>query len=388
MRLLHTSDWHVGRAVYGRPRAAEHHAVLTNIVATARDREVDLIVVAGDQFDGPNPNPTSERLVIDALCDLADVAPVVVIAGNHDSPKRLNAIRQLWGRTGVHALGTYRPADDGGLIRLTVGGDDVAVAALPWVSQRRGIDIDEAAKAKTSAADYGLGYAEMMGGAIAGLCEDMDSSTLNVFVAHLSMMGASLGGGERDAHCTINYHVPASKFPPVLDYVALGHFHRPQVPQGSGPAIHYSGSPMPLDFAEDHTHSVKVVDMVAGLPPKIEEVPVTGYRPMLTRQGPAEAIETMAAETPKDAWVRLRIDGEVPPGTRDVAAEAFGDRLVLVEAPDRVTRRSGRTSDGPARLGRPLPELFGEYLDEEGITHQGIRDGFETIHEEVMDATG
>ena len=95
MRLLHTSDWHVGRAVYGRPRHAEHHAVLASIVTIARERDVDLVVVAGDQFDGPNPNPTSERLVIDALCDLADVAPVVVIAGNHDSPKRLNAISQL-----------------------------------------------------------------------------------------------------------------------------------------------------------------------------------------------------------------------------------------------------------------------------------------------------
>ena len=96
MKILHTADWHVGRTLRGRNRADEHRAVLDEIVAITRDAAVDLVLVAGDQFDRAVPTPESEEIVYDALLRLARTgAQVVVIAGNHDNPRRLTAVRPL-----------------------------------------------------------------------------------------------------------------------------------------------------------------------------------------------------------------------------------------------------------------------------------------------------
>src|SRR5680860_969681 len=95
MRILHTADWHVGRTIRGRSRAAEHLAVLAEITAIARAEAVDLVLVAGDQFDTAAPSPEAERIVYRALLDLAEVAPVVVVGGNHDSAQRLEAVAPL-----------------------------------------------------------------------------------------------------------------------------------------------------------------------------------------------------------------------------------------------------------------------------------------------------
>jgi DNA repair protein SbcD/Mre11 len=386
MKLLHTSDWHVGRGARGRDRHDEHDKVLRHVVQIAREQDVDLVVVAGDQYDRPDPTPASERIVNRTLTELGEIAPTVVLAGNHDGARRAEAVRKVFGRWAVHTVGNYRPADKGGLLRIATAGGDVAVAALPWIPYRRALDVAQVLDPKLSAADYGLSYAELMVSAIADLTATMDDSTINIAAAHLSIMGAAMGGGERANHCTVTYHVPASAFPPILDYVALGHFHRPQIPQGNGPAIHYSGSPMPLDFAEDHDHSVNIVEIEPGLPPKTTRVPVEGYRRMVTLEGPADAIGEMADALTGEEWVRLRLTGEVPPGAVDQAKDLIGGRLITIDVVDRPRSRR-RGPDATPRLGRPLDDLFTEFLAEQKITHAGIAATFKDLHEECVDAS-
>ena len=92
MKILHTSDWHVGRRIRGHDRSEEHRNVLAEMVGLADTNHVDLTVVAGDVFDTASPSPVSEEIVWRALLDLADIAPVLVVAGNHDSPNRLDAV--------------------------------------------------------------------------------------------------------------------------------------------------------------------------------------------------------------------------------------------------------------------------------------------------------
>ncbi|HEX6569599.1 MAG TPA: exonuclease subunit SbcD, partial [Acidimicrobiales bacterium] len=111
MRVLHTSDWHVGRAIRGRSRAAEHQAVLAEIAALAERESADLAVVAGDLFDTATPAPEAERIVYRALLDLAAGGrPVVVVAGNHDSAQRLGAVAPLSLASGIHVASAIRPA--------------------------------------------------------------------------------------------------------------------------------------------------------------------------------------------------------------------------------------------------------------------------------------
>ena len=114
MRILHTSDWHVGATLRGRSRADEHRAVLNEIVGVAEEQEADLVIVAGDLFHHAAPGPESENIVYDVLLKLAQHGRrVVIVAGNHDNPRRIEAIRPLLGRVGIHAAGLPRPRGRG-----------------------------------------------------------------------------------------------------------------------------------------------------------------------------------------------------------------------------------------------------------------------------------
>src|SRR5579859_7067212 len=139
MKILHTSDWHVGKVLKGRDRYDEHVAVLGSIVKTARDEGVDLVLVAGDLFETSSPTAKSQGLVMRTLLALAeDGRHVVVIAGNHDNQNLLDAVyRPVLGQLGLHVLGLPRRPGSGGSISFRLrNGEQARVAALPFVSHR------------------------------------------------------------------------------------------------------------------------------------------------------------------------------------------------------------------------------------------------------------
>jgi len=138
VKILHTADWHVGKTLRGRSRADEHRAVLDEIVGTAEREAVDIVLVAGDQFDRAVPSPESEEIVYDALLRLARTgAHVVVIAGNHDNPRRLAAVKPLLELTNVTAASRVARPDDGGVVRVpTKSGETACIALFPFQSKR------------------------------------------------------------------------------------------------------------------------------------------------------------------------------------------------------------------------------------------------------------
>src|SRR4051812_6159765 len=146
MRFLHTSDWHVGKTLKGRPRLDEHRAVLREIVQVARREQVDAVLIAGDLYDSAAPNAAAQQLVVGALLALADTgARVIAIAGNHDHAATLDAYRPLAEHAGITLVGAVRPADRGGVIRFRARttGEPVTVAVLPFVSQRYAVKAAE-----------------------------------------------------------------------------------------------------------------------------------------------------------------------------------------------------------------------------------------------------
>jgi exonuclease SbcD len=274
VRILHTADWHVGKQIRGRSRADEHRRVLDEIAQIAEQREVDVVIVAGDLFETAAPTAEAEQIVYAALLRLARIAEaVVVVAGNHDNPRRLAAVSPLLELGSVIALSEAARPEDGGVrsIRLA-GGETLNLALLPFVSQR-GIVRAEQLMAQDSD-QHAQSYAERVSRIIRTLCAPLEQAgdAVNVLAAHLTVAGGLLGGGERSVHTLGAYAVPAGAFSSALHYVALGHLHRAQEMPAPCPTW-YCGSPLQLDFGEEaDAKRVLVVDAEPGKPAKVDQI--------------------------------------------------------------------------------------------------------------------
>lgn len=380
MKILHTSDWHVGRTIRGRSRAQEHRAVLAEIARVAADEAVDLVVVAGDLFDTAAPTPDAERIVYRALLDLAESgAHVVVIAGNHDHPRRLEAVRPLLHLTRVHTAARLARPDDGGVIDVTTGSGEVArVALLPFLSQRAIVQADEVMA--LDADEHAASYAARCREVVAALTSGFSEGTVNLLVAHLTVVGGQLGGGERAAHTIFDYHVPAQVFPATAHYVALGHLHRPQRLAGACP-IWYSGSPLHLDFGEAPGEKVVlVVDASPGTPAATRRVPLTEGRRLRTLRGTLEQLT--ALDDLGDDHLRILLDEPPRPGLADEARARFPNAVDVALAES----ERGPAADGGwslTSLQRSPDELFAAYLTERGADDRALRTLFHELLEEA-----
>mgnify|MGYP005989745061 FL=1 len=381
MKILHTADWHVGRTIRGRSRADEHRAVLAEIVEVATRRQVDLVIVAGDQFDVQAPSPEAEQIVWKAMQDLAAIAPVVAIAGNHDNPRRLEAVRQLLAANAIHAVGSMRRPDDGGVVRVEAAdGTPVNVAMLPFLHHRAAVRAADLLDSDKADGEYGAQYAGLYARFTEGLCRDMDPAELNVLVGHVTAFGGLRGGGEREAHTIERYCVDPRAFPQVLDYVALGHLHVAQQ-VGSAPPVRYAGAPLMMDFGEsDKPCSATIAELELGKPVRTEEVPLITGRPLRTLRGTLE--EVMSVDVPDDdPWLRVLLTGAVPAGVADTVRDRLGEHVVDVRLD---TRTDDLQVDATERIGRPPQELFAAFLEERQIEDKRIPELFAELLEDEL----
>jgi exonuclease SbcD len=365
LRILHTADWHVGKTLRGRSRADEHRAVLAEIAAVAESEAVDLVLVAGDVFDSASPNAESEQIAYRALLDLARTgAHVVVVSGNHDNERRLHAVAPLLELGQVTVATSFRRPDDGGVIERPSrdGRERARIALLPFLSQRWVVKADELMA--TAADEQAQAYSERVRHLVAALTAGFDDGapSVNLVVAHLFALGGVLGGGERDAHTILDYGVPATVFPPTVQYVGLGHLHRCQVIAGPCP-VRYPGSPLQLDFGETGDRkAVLVLDAVPGRPVEVREVPLTAGRRLRTVEGDLAAVLAQAGSTGDD-FLRVRLHETPRVGLADEVREALPECVdVQLIRPDGPTD-DGRGSDAGPRGREPI-ELFQTYLTE------------------------
>jgi DNA repair protein SbcD/Mre11 len=390
MRILHTSDWHVGRTIRGRSRADEHRAVLAEIVGIAHEREVDLVLVAGDQFDTGAPSPEAEAIVYRALLDLAATgAHVVVLAGNHDNPRRWAAVRPLLELGNVHLASTIARPDQGGVLDLpTPSGELARVALVPFLSQRSVITGDQL---MTNDASQQAGtYADRARRIVAALTAEFGSGdTVDVVAAHLTIASGEpvLGGGERQAHTIFDYVVPPQAFPAAAHYVALGHLHLPHRIPGPAPTW-YSGSPLHLDFGEADrgAKQVLLVEVSPDTPARVEGIPLRSGRRLRTLRGGLEQVLARRDEFGDDL---LRVILEEPP--RPGLADDV--RAALPHAVDVTVARADEDDDGRAEvpafdaadLRRSPVDLFEEYLADQGIEDARLGGLFHRLLDEATD---
>ncbi|MDF1596160.1 MAG: exonuclease SbcCD subunit D [Acidimicrobiia bacterium] len=376
MKLLHTSDWHVGRTIRGRSRADEHRAVLSEIAGIAAAEAVDLVLVAGDLFDVSAPSAESERIVYEALLGLARVAPVLVVSGNHDHPRRLEAVSPLLELGRVTVLALPARADEGGVVRLP--DLNTRVALLPFLSQRAIVTADDLMALDPDQHDGR--YAGRLGAIIGRLTEDMTTDEVNILCSHLTVHGGEMGGGERTAH-VFPYAIAAQSFPGSLSYVALGHLHRLQKVPAPAP-VWYSGSPLQLDFGEvDDTKGVLVVEAEPGLPAAVREVRLETGRRLIRLNGTLEQVEALVGTT-GDAYLKVELNEPARAGLADEVRRLFPEAVdVLLAAP--AEHRAGPKVE--ARLGRSAAELFREYLQDRGVDDPRLPALFDLLLEETYE---
>ena len=262
LTLLHTSDWHLGRRLYGKPRYDEFKQFLDWQLQTLREQKVDVLLIAGDIFDTTAPSNQAQNLYYDFLsqvCD-TDCRHVIIVAGNHDSASFLEAPKQLLKAFNIHIIGsmTDTPTDEVITLSDKSGQPELIVMAVPYLRDRdvrtvgHGERLDD--KERKLAQGIKAHYAQIADIAIAQqtqLQANYKRSIPIVATGHLFTVGGQTmeGDGVRDLYVGSLGSIGAEIFHPQIDYVALGHLHIPQV-VGGQPHIRYAGSPIAMGFGE------------------------------------------------------------------------------------------------------------------------------------------
>jgi exonuclease SbcD len=373
VKILHTADWHVGKALQGRSRSEEHRTVLAEIADVARAESVDLILVAGDLFDSASPSAEAERIVYRALLDLNDAAPVVVVPGNHDSEQRLAAIAPLFDIAGVRVRSNVRTLEC--LEIVTEAGEKARIATVPWLSQRHIIRADQLMNQEAD--QHSQHFEERMRRIIAQLTSTFEDDAVNIVAAHLTIGAAEHGGGERTAHTILDYCVPATVFPSTAHYVALGHIHKMQKMAGPCP-IYYAGAPLHLDFSDSvDDRYVLIVEGAPGVPVEVRPIPLQSGRTLRTIRGTLADLAALSGTTADD-FLRVIVTEPGRVGLGDEVRELFPNAVkVIIDAPDEEGRKPRRSAGASPR------ELFGEYLASKDIEDPRLVALFDKLYEEA-----
>ena len=385
MKILHTSDWHVGKVLKGQSRVDEQIGVLAEIVKIAEAERPDLVLVSGDLYDSAAPSADTKKLVVRALTALRRYAgAVIVIAGNHDHGAEIDALRPWADGAGITLRGTVGRADDHFISGVSAGGEAWRVAALPFVSQRYAVRASE--MFDLTAAEASATYADHVARLIAALTEPFGDGTptVNLVMAHLTVVGAKTGGGERDAHTIEAYAVPSSVFPPSAQYVALGHLHRRQLVPGPCP-VHYCGSPLAIDFGEEeNTPSVSIVEVSATAAARVRAVPVTAAVKLRTVRGTLADLAGLSAALSVDetAWLRVYVRERPRAGLKE-EVQALLPRAIEVRIDPQTLPDLEPATARPTQAGRSPGELFGEYLSAKGVADPAVAELFARLLEEV-----
>ncbi|MBX9394403.1 exonuclease SbcCD subunit D [Streptomyces sp. TRM72054] len=328
MRLLHTSDWHLGRAFHRVNMLDAQNEFICHLVATVRECDVDAVVVSGDVYDRAVPPLAAVELFDYALHSLAEVGvPTVMISGNHDSARRLGVGAGLMERAGIYLC--TDPSAAGMPVILADEHGDVAFYGLPYL---------EPALVKDEFRVDKPGHEAVLAAAMRRVRSDLATrarGTRSVVLAHAFVTGAEASDSERDITVGGVAAVPAGVFDGV-DYVALGHLHGCQT---ITERVRYSGSPLAYSFSEaGHRKSMWLVDLDAEGSVTAERVDCPVPRPLARIRGPLEELlADPALARHEEAWVEATLTDPVRPADPMARlTERFPHTLSLVFAPERA----------------------------------------------------
>ncbi|MGI5849251.1 MAG: exonuclease SbcCD subunit D C-terminal domain-containing protein [Christensenellales bacterium] len=313
MKILHTSDWHIGHALYAKKRMSEHEKFLSWLTEQICEREIDALIVSGDVFDTGTPGGQAQRLYYDFLTSLLGTCcnTVVIVAGNHDSPGLLEAPAGVLERLRIHIIGL--PAEPERHVITLYGKDKMPGAiccAVPYLRKNEMVKMDD--DSMTSDDKIALAteqfYSEVVGSAVLFKNQFYEDLPL-IATGHLFVQGASRreGDGLRDLYVGSLGQVGTDIFPDALRYVALGHIHSEQCVMGKA-HIRYCGSPLPMSFSElDQIKYVLEIDTKKD----IQKIEVPVFQRLKTICGDYDTIISgLKAIADEDVWIEVTYTGK------------------------------------------------------------------------------
>lgn len=301
MKILHTSDWHLGHTLYNYDRTQEQMAMLLRMVDVVRTEKPDLFLLCGDVYHTPQPSAAVQTMFTNALVAIHDANPemtMVITAGNHDSGTKHDIFRTPWRALKVHTIGSVNPNQIEDLI-IEIAGKGYVIA-VPYVNERN--------------MPKGL-FQELL-----NKVEEKNSNNLPVVMtAHLTVSGCDFAGHEHATDYAVggidSYHV--EEMGSGYDYLALGHIHHAQFVHGGQHRVRYSGTPIPVSFDENYPHSLTMVELTSHHEkPIIREVEIETHRPLVTlpTEGAVswEKAKQLLGNFPDDveAYIRLHVEVE------------------------------------------------------------------------------
>lgn len=312
MRVLHTSDWHLGHRLYEHDRHCEQAHMLTQITEVVRAEQPDVLVVSGDVYHTGNPSKQTQKLFHDKLLEIQDAAPqmqIVVSSGNHDSSLGIEIARSLWERCGIRIVGLFERQDEQPnlerhIVEVCRGDERLGyVVAIPFA---HAANFPKVPECEVEGDERQTTFVR----AVLDLVQKRNTEGLPVvLMAHLFVQG-----NEANAHDTIGglEYVSLEDFGTNYDYLALGHIHRPRSMEVGGQLrARYCGSPMALSFDEDFKHSLSMIEF-EGRCPQCRTIELLPLRPLITYpKDPlpfAEALESLreyAQELEQVCYLRL-----------------------------------------------------------------------------------
>ena len=370
MRLIHTSDWHLGQTLHEQDRSHEHAAFLNWLLDLLEAERADLLLVAGDIYDGINPPVAAQRLLYDFIRRARERMPaltLLLIAGNHDSGARIEMPAPLLEGYGAHVLGHVERDAQGRLevdrLIVPVADGRALVLALPFLrpAEITGLGHEDYAEAVASV------HAEL----IAAARQRRAPEQPLILVSHAYVDGGADSESVRRLVAGGSERVSPALFPADVDYVALGHLHLAQAIAGPT-CIRYSGSPLPLNFSEvDYRHQVLCVDLVAGQAPVVRGIEVPRAVPMLRipAVGPAplpqvlaelSALRLPACAPEAQPWLQVRVLLDAPMVDLRERIEALlqGQPVRWIDTQRGFARQPGYADAVPALEAVEPAELF------------------------------
>ena len=363
MRILHTSDWHIGHRLYERHRIEEHRQFLDWLLTMLQENAIDVLLVAGDIFDSALPSSEATDLYYQFLFRLyrETHTHAVITAGNHDSPMRLAAPREFLRMGRIHVVGLASEAADC-VVNLPAENSCVSIAAVPYLSENELSHISFETEP-----ERGERYRERLKTFYHQCVECMPPELPKILMGHLFVHGGQVSDSERNIQIGGATAMQISDFPDDVAYVALGHLHRPHAISGASYPVQYAGSPLPLRFNEaSYPKKVYLLDIPASGDVGVEEIEIPVFKELHIVTGNLDEVRLMAMSPEWDGkYIQVQLTLDRPEvGISDSIREMFhqrgGDVLTVeIELPAQTDRQEIPIED----MQQPT-EIFEQFYKE------------------------
>jgi len=317
MRILHTSDWHLGHTLYDKKRNEEHQQFLSWLLETIEQQSIEALLVCGDIFDTTTPSITSQSLYYTFLAEVAktECRHIIITGGNHDAPSFLNAPQHLLNHLGIYVVGSALANLEDEVLKLKNEKDqtELLVCAVPFLRDRDVRSVIEYESSKEKDENLIAGIKEHYVQVEQKALEVSDEIPL-ITTGHLFTVGGfgDKEEGLRDLYVGTTVYVPPLALGQKSDYIALGHLH---TKQQITDYIFYSGSPLPMSFTDqDKDKFVLVVDVQKNQKPKVKPIVVPRFQKLIKLTGDDETIVKNLKELLKEensVWVEIYYEGSL-----------------------------------------------------------------------------